>query len=245
VPRVAVAALCAAMSLGVVLATAVRAAGSDPAASSPSSPSSAPSEAETLVFMHPHLASTPPGTLRYAYAEEHAGSAPVADHATLTLRRAPDGSCCAVHGDYLSGAQAMALPDIEHATSNPIVLYFLEGEVRLMQRTTNGQSAHFRRRIRQAFADEATVAPTTVSWQGRPVPAQVVHVAPYLTDPFRDRFAKDATLEYDIVVADAVPGGVWRLSATLPGSTPGAAPLARRQLTLDASTPAAPAASTR
>jgi hypothetical protein len=217
-----------------------------PAASAPSSePTFEPSPAEQLVFLHPHLASTPPGTLRYAWTDQHEGAAPTADQASLALRPDADGHCCTVHADYLSGPAAVSLPDIDLAKANPIVLYFLEGEVRLLERTTKGPSAHFRRRLRQALADEATVTPTTVRWDGRDVPAQVVHVAPFLADPFRDRFAHDAPLEYDLVFSDAVPGGVWRLSATLPAATPGAAPLARRQLTLEASSPATASTTTR
>jgi hypothetical protein len=38
--------------------------------------------------------------------------------------------------------------------------------------------------------------------------------------------------EYVFVLSDAVPGGVYEMSATLPGKAAGDAPLARRTLTL-------------
>ena len=55
-----------------------------------------------------------------------------------------------------------------------MVLYFLEGEVRRLQRTTTGQAAHFRRRIRQALADKATVSEGTIRWASATVPASTM-----------------------------------------------------------------------
>lgn len=192
--------------------------------------SPAPSEAERLLFQHEHLASLGgPRVLRYRYAEE--GAQPVTDRATLTLRAGAGGRCCDVHGEYLSGLRAVQLPDIPEARANPVLLYFLEGEVRRLQRTTQGQAAHFRRRMRQALADEATVADTPLRWGERTVPARTVRMAPFLNDPFRDRFAAQAATEYLFVLSDAVPGGVYRMEAALPGGA------ALRTLTLEESQP--------
>jgi hypothetical protein len=199
-------------------------------------PSAPPSEAERLVFQQDHLANTrQPRTLRYVYAEEAEGQAPVTDRALLTLSNGTGGRCCDVHGDYLTGAATVNLPDIPEARGNPVVLYFLEGEVRRLQRTTKGQAAHFRRQIRQSLADTATVSETTIRWRGQPVPARQVRVAPFTNDPFRVRFEDQANTEYAIVLADAVPGGVYQIRAVLPGAAVGAAPRASRTLTLDES----------
>ena len=192
-----------------------------------------PSEAERLVFQQDHLANArQPGTLRYKYVEEAQGKAPVTDRAVLTLRSAASG-CCDVHGDYLSGPLAVNLPDIPSARGNPVVLYFLEGEVRRLQRTTTGQAAHFRRRIRQSLADTATVSDTTIQWGARSVPARRVRIAPFVDDPVRARFQDQAATEYAIVLSDAVPGGVYQLRALVPADAAGAAPRASRTLTLE------------
>lgn len=195
-------------------------------------PSRPPSEAEQLLFQRPHLANVrEPRALRYRYREESAGQAAVDDGAELTLRRNAAGRCCDVHGEYLSGVMAVQLPDIPAATSNPVLLYFLEGEVRRLQRTTQGQAAHFRRRIRLSFADGAKVAETPIRWNGRTVPARTVRIAPYVEDPFRVRFPDQAATEYAFVLSDAVPGGIYQLGATLPGTA------TRRTLTLEEDKP--------
>jgi hypothetical protein len=234
VPRTMAASL--ATLTGAVFLACACLAGAAHAQGTPAEPpaSSQPSEAERLVFLHEHLgASRQPRVLRYAYVAEAAGQPQVNDRAVLTLANDAAGKCCQVHGDYLSGAMTVNLPDIPDARANPVVLYFLEGEVRLLQRTTAGQAAHFRRRIRQALADTATVSDTTVQWGGRSVPARTVRVTPYLDDPYRARFAEQATTEYSFVLADAVPGGVYAVSATVPAQAGGSGPLARRSLTIE------------
>jgi hypothetical protein len=199
---------------------------------------SEPSEAERLVFLHDHLAgSRKPQSLRYRYVDEAQGKASVSGQAVLTLSAPAGGHCCDVHGDYLSGASAVNLPDIPDAHANPVLLYFLEGEVRRLQRTTQGQAAHFRHKMRQSLADTATVTEGSIRWAGTDVTARTVRVAPFLDDPYRARFSEQATTEYAFVLSDAVPGGVYQMSATLPATTAGGAPLARRTLTIEETKP--------
>ena len=232
------------------LAAAVGASGMAPAA--PPAPADASqaasragdsiSEAERLLFIHPHLATVrTPRTLSYAWSAQAAASASPPERATLTLRLRADGTCCAVHGEYLPGEMAVNLPDFDDASANPILLYFLEAEVRRLQRSTSGQSAHFRRQIRMALATTARVTPELVRWNGQDVPGHAVRVAPFLDDPYRTRFEREAATEYVFIVSDGVPGGVAAMSATLPGSDAASAPLERRRLVLEDPQPAPPA----
>ena len=209
-----------------------------PALGAPDAPAAGntPSQAEQLVFLQDHLANTRrPRALRYAYVEESEGAARVTDRAVLTLSAGAGGRCCDVHGDYLSGPLTVNLPDIPAAQANPVLLYFLEGEVRRLQRTTQGQAAHFRRRIRLALADGASVSEGTIRWGEQTVPARTVRVRPFLDDPFRNRFADQAGTEYAFVLSEAVPGGVYQMRATLPGAAASAGARASRTLTLEES----------
>jgi hypothetical protein len=203
----------------------------------PAPAAGAPSEAERLLFEKDHLSNArSPRVLRYRYAEETGGKPPVQDQAAFTLEAGAAGRCCDVRGEYLSGAMMVSLPAIPDARSNPVLLYFLEGEVRRLQRTTKGQAAHFRRVIRIALADHASITDTPVRWGAKSVPARTVRVAPFLDDPYRGRFPDQAATEYAFVLSDAVPGGVYQLSATLPGAA-GGPPLARRVLILEETKP--------
>ena len=177
------------------------------------------SPAERLLFMQPHLANIrPPRTLRYAYVEEGGASGSIKDAMVVELRAGAAGACCNVSGSFMSGSRALRLPEIEEARSNPALLYFLEHEVRRLQQQTKGQAAHFRRRIRLALAQSATISPTTIRWHGRDVAAQVVHIAPFIDDPYRSRFEEMSKKEYDFVMSDAVPGGVYQVLTQVPGT---------------------------
>lgn len=190
-----------------------------------------PSAAERLVFDERQLRDVkPPQVLRYRYART--GEAPAQDEARIDLRARPGGGCCIAEGAFLSGARALALPVIEEASANPVILYFLEHDVREMQRLTKGQQAHFRRRIRQALADAAQVKDVTVQHGGRALPAREVRIEPYLTDPNRNRFERYAGKEYVFVLADGVPGGVYQLRTRVPAAAEGAPALVEETLTL-------------
>lgn len=190
------------------------------------------SRAEQLIFVEPQLRELrPPLTLRYRF--EHSGSqeAAWADDVRIELSARPDGVCCAADGRFLSERRALALPAVEAAVSNPITLYFLEYDVREMQRLTKGQQAHFRRRIRLALADAAEVGSTTVRHGGRDWPATTVRIRPYLDDPYRPRFERYAGKEYWFVLAPGVPGSVYQLRTRVPAPA-GGAPLIEDILTL-------------
>jgi len=201
----------------ILLACAVSTAAAAAEPAQPEVPDASP--AERLVFMQPHLANIrPPRSLRYAYVEEGGAGGPIGDLMSIELRASADGACCDVRGIFLSGPRALQLPEVTEAKSNPALLYFLEYEVRRLQRQTKGQSAHFRQRIRLALAQDATITPTTIRWLGHDTPAQVVRIAPFLDDPYRQRFEQMSKKEYAFVLSDAVPGGVFQVLATLPGT---------------------------
>ncbi len=199
------------------------------------------SPAERLLFLDNHLGHvSPPRTLHYLFVREGGADGRQTDPLTLALTAAPDGSCCAVHGEFAVGGQALTLPDIPQAHANPVLLYFLEHEVRDLERLTKGQANHFRQRIRKALVDQASVGPATITWGGQKLPATVVHVAPFLDDPFRARFEVQAHREYTFVLADGVPGGVYKMSMLLPGVPAGQGEPSRSSLTLQDPQPFTP-----
>ena len=170
--------------------------------------------AEKLLFMDDHLSGLKaPATLRYRYNEQAGNAAEVNDEVALKLVRGADGKCCDVTGSYLTGARAQRVPPVPEARSNPVLLYFLEQQVRQMQQATGGQAAHFRRRIRLVLSEGAAVESTSVNWGGKDVPAQRITISPFVDDPQRQRFEKQAQAQYRFVLSSAVPGGVVELSA--------------------------------
>ena len=194
------------------------------------------SRAEKLVFTDSHLGNVkPPAGLRYTYVRTATAKDAAFEDDVLIDVTAAGQSCCTVHGRFLSGARQLAqLPDIVDAKSNPVILYFLENDIREMAKETKRRDGggYFRNRIRKAMVDEAEVKDVTIDFQGRKLPAQEVSVSPYVKDPARARYERLATKRYVFVFAKGVPGGVYQVSTMLPGAQPADAPVQQDVMTL-------------
>jgi hypothetical protein len=197
------------------------------------------SAAERLMFMTPQLRSMkPPQTLQFNFRRGGTLEPEVQDQVKIALTRGEGGACCAAHVDYLSGDRQLKLPDLPDAESNPVILFFLERDIREMQRLTKGSQGHFRKQIRMAVYSGATVSNVNWTWRGKPVAAQEVLINPYLDDPNRPRFEKFASKAYRFTFSDAVPGGVLGISTRI-GGAPGEAALLTEDLSLEGAQPVA------
>src|SRR5262249_13000890 len=123
--------------------------------------------------------------------------------------------------DFLAAERRLALPDLAEAEGNPVILHFLERDVREMQRITGGSQVHFRKQIRMAIYQGATVRDVAVRYRGREVPGREIAVTPYVDDPNRPRFEKFAGKEYRFVLSDGVPGGVYAIRTRIAGADGG------------------------
>lgn len=211
--------------LALVLTGSLHAAPEDPASAGFSS-------AEQQVFAVPHLAALPAtATLRYRYRQAEAGKAPVDDEVVLATRL-DSRRGRVVQFDYLHGERHLDLPEVDQASSNPLILYFLEADVRAMHRRLGGAENYFRRRIRLALAEAAQVRPVTVSYGGRALPASEVLIQPYAADPQAARYQGMAHKTYRFVLSPRVPGGVVELRTRVDDPAGGLLPLVEEVLTL-------------
>ena len=199
------------------------------------------SPAERLLFMTNHLAQLrPPATLRYSFRKSGSMEGGFEDKVSITLSSQADGSCCASAGEFLTGERKLNLPEVPAAEGNPVILYFLERDVREMQRLTKGSQYHFRKRIRMAVYEAATVRDASFGYQGKAIKGTEVEISPYLNDPNRSRYEKLAGKQYLFMLSDAVPGGVVGIRTQISEASPasaliveelyaeGAEPLARK-----------------
>ncbi|QAZ39169.1 hypothetical protein C1M51_06820 [Methylibium sp. Pch-M] len=187
--------------------------------------------AEKLVFVEHQLANVKaPASLHYTYVRSGSLEPGFEDEVRIDVKL-KGKVCCTVQGSFLTGERKMALPEIEEAQANPVILYFLERDIREMERVTKGKSGYFRKRIRMTMVDEAKVRDTKVSYEGREVDAQEVSLTPYETDPLRARFETYAQKRYTFVLASTVPGGVYQVRTAVPGALPSDAPVLEEVMT--------------
>lgn len=192
------------------------------------------SAAEQALFITNQLAALkPPATLRYSYRKSGSLETGFDDSVSVALRRQPDGSCCAATVKFLSGDRQVSLPEVEAAQGNPVILAFLERDIREMQRLTKGQANYFRKRIRMAVYQGAALRPVTLAYKGRSVAGREIEISPYLDDPLRARFEKLANKQYLFTLSDEVPGGVYAMRSRIAGETADAAPLLVEELRID------------
>ena len=172
------------------------------------------SEAERLLFVRPHLAAiAPPARLHYRYQRSGTLQPAATDQATLTLTGDGAGRSAAV--DYLSDDRRLELPAIDYVEQNPIILHFLEREVRQMKALAGGSVSFYRNRIRKALAGDAAVRQTQIDYGGRKVDGVEIRIDPYVDDPARSRFEQFAARYYLLVLSPEIPGEVYQLKAGL------------------------------
>jgi hypothetical protein len=205
------------------------------------------SPAERALFMTDRFAKLrPPLTLRYVFRRSGSLEPAFEDQASIALTAQANGRCCNVAGAFLNGEHKVELPPVEGATGNPVMLYFLERDVREMERLTKGKQAYFRKRIRMAIYQGAQQRAVTLRYRGKSVAGQEFTVSPYLDDPNRARFEQLATKRYVFTMSDAVPGGVYGIRALVGDASKGAdaPPLIAEELLVDGAEPATPKAGT-
>jgi hypothetical protein len=197
------------------------------------------SAAEQALFMDNHLGKLrPPLTLHYRYRKTGTLEAAFDDKVDVTLRAQPGGKCCATSTRFLTGARAMRPPVVESAQGNPAILYFLERDIREMQRLTQGQANYFRKRIRMAVYQGASLGELTLRYRGRPVAVREFSIAPYLDDPNRPRYEKLANKQYQFLLSGDVPGGLYGIRTRIDGESADAPPLMVEEMILDGAEPA-------
>jgi len=194
------------------------------------------SPAERALFMTDQFAKLrPPMTLRYRFHRSGSLEPAFDDKVSIALKAQGGGKCCDATGEFLSGERKLELPPIEGAAGNPVTLFFLERDVREMQRLTTGKSPYFRKRIRMAIYQGAQQRAVTLRYRGKTVAGQEFAITPYVDDPNRPRFEQFANKRYVFMLSDAVPGGVYGIRALVADAAKGAdaPPLIAEELLID------------
>ncbi len=170
------------------------------------------SAAENDLFVADHLANVGDARrLVYELERTEGGRPPESERIELRLGEPNADGSRPVRVQFSSTAHGLSLPDIESARGNPVVLAFLERDVRIAQRVTGGQAAHFRRRLRMALADDATVTEIGTEFGGRQVRARLIMATPFANDLNRARYGAMADKSYRFLLSPEVPGWVVEL----------------------------------
>jgi hypothetical protein len=180
------------------------------------------SEAEKLLFEADHLKKfTKPAKLHYSFVKTGTLEQSFEDNVDISIDKImPDGGKN-ITTRFLSGPNKITFPPTEEARSNPVLLYFLEWDIREMKRLTGGQPNYFRKRIRIALADHAEVRPVTIVYDGKEVNGKEIKITPYVNDELKARFGKHVGKYYLFTLSDKIPGEVYQLRSVTPDNQSG------------------------
>jgi len=174
------------------------------------------SEAERLLFTSDHFKSLTSATkIDYEYRKRGSLEEEFTDKVRVAVSAKKSSGGRDVKVDFLSGNRLLELPEVQDALGNPLILYFLEREVREMNRLTGGSTNYYRKRVRIAFAEAAQIKPATLTVAGKQVQAREIHIAPYREDPARSRYEKFAEKTLVLALSDDVPGSVVEMRSEL------------------------------
>lgn len=175
------------------------------------------SQAETMLFLTDHLKQLKtPTLLSYRFTRDGTLESRVDDSVDVNVKSKGKEGGNAVSTRFLSGDNAVKYPPVPDAEGNPVILWFLERDIKEMERLTGGKSPYFKKRIRLALADSAEVRPVKFAFGGKEVSGTEIKVAPYLDDPNKPKFGKMHTKYYVFTLSDQVPGNVYQMRAVVP-----------------------------
>lgn len=221
-PRRVRAALAACLAPGAMALAALSAAAQDIA------------PAEKLLFQTSHLHNVDaPMVLRYRYVRQDAEGEGFSDEVLIDVAAKNGDGSARVSSEFLHGQRQFPIPAVQEAQGNPALLGFLERDIAEMKRATGGATSYFRKRIRMALAQDARVEDVAVDYGGRQVRGRRVVIQPYLNDPMAQKMPKYLGKQYVFILSDAIPGSVYRLSASVPGAGGAGATLSEETMTFD------------
>jgi hypothetical protein len=165
---------------------------------------------------------TEPTVLRYRF--DMSGKdviPPYSRHIDVDIREvAPDGAK-SVFVDTFEGAEHRAVGPIAAHDQNPLVLVFLQRDVAQMARLTGGAAGYFQQQVRRGFNDPAVSEPYEVVLGDRKLAGRRLVMQPFAHDPNIGRFPQFKDKSYEFIVAEDVPGGIYRMASSVPGPVDG------------------------
>ena len=187
--------------------------------------------AETALFRTPHLHNiAQPETLRYRF--EQTGGVPFTDKVDEQIIEIHADKTKLVNFDFLTGDHHEFYPSVDNFSGNPMLMVFLEHDVKEMKQQIGMSAAYFRDKVRAGFIDHATIEDTTYQLNGKAEPAQKITVTPFGDDERLSKLTQIRQKRYEFVLCDKAPGGLVELGASMPADPDTGAPAWSAKLTL-------------
>jgi len=212
------------------------------AASSAKAPLSA---AQKLMFDRPHLKKIhKPVVLIYDFQRKGMQLKKLGlafkDRVRVIIDRVRAGGGKDISFEFFTGKHRLPYADIGNFHGNPILMLFLNNDLRAQRRVLGGQVNYFRNRIRDALAAKARVEDVTVAGPsgtgaggaatGGAIAGKKITITPYAGDRNRAKFKAYEHKVYEFILAPGIPGEVYMLRSFVPNTDKSLPPLAEETL---------------
>ena len=137
---------------------------------------------------------------------------PSGDEDGSTVSVALDGNGTAALELHRDGASRL-LGRFDADVGNPLAMYFLERTIRSVSDATGGSDFYLRNRVKDALRAPESVREVQVDWNGRPVGATEIVLAPFVGDPNLGKLGAYGDLRIRLTVGEDVPGWYHSLRA--------------------------------
>lgn len=195
------------------------------------------SRANQLLFFADHLQTIQsPTTLHYRFEKRGTMEQGFIDEIRVRIQELHENGEKKVAIDYFSGDRERQVPEFDSATGNPLLVLFLQRDVREMARLTGGNWRHFQKLMKLALENSAQVSAVEIERAGKQLPAWNILVQPYKDDKLLQEHQEFMGKYYLITLVDAVPGEIYRIRAVTPSpATEGDEPLIEETVTFSGS----------
>jgi hypothetical protein len=176
------------------------------------------SPAQAALFASNHLKSIHGrAELDYRFQHDADGVESYSDKVALTVTDARAEERKDVAVAFLTGSRHIEFPPVADFAGNPLLMYFLEYDVKGMSKATGGAALYFRNRIRDALFDGAELHPVSIALDGRTIEGTEIIIHPYAKIS-RPEIAPFVGKSYRFTLSDAVPGMLYQISTEVPKS---------------------------
>lgn len=194
--------------------------------------SAAFSPANTVLFATNHMQQVKPEQV-LVYDLQQTGSMVEAIKDTITLKLSAKETHTEANIEFMTGERNRWTPPFTDPQGNPVLMLFLQNDIHTMEQVNGGQWRHFQKYIKLAL-EKSGVSDTTFTYAGKTLHGKKVSIQPYRDDPEKGKFTNQTFVnkQYEFIVSDEIPGGIYKIATDVPGTTSADQPVAHKELLL-------------
>jgi hypothetical protein len=181
-------------------------------------------DAQTLIFDAPYLEKVPaPSRIVYSLevktSDKDTFGPGVKDEMALNLTQSKSGAGLRdLTFQIYTGDRARTDGPVKDTNSNMAIAWILEWDLIRMKKFIKGEATYFRNRVREAYREKTKVEDVKFTFDGREVSGTKVTIQPFLGDPRAATMDIFHAKTYEVIVSDAVPGGVYNVRIFVPNT---------------------------